>query len=90
MIYLVGRHRVSDYARWKAAFDGRAEARRAAGLELLQCWRALDDPGNVFFVFEVADLARARAFVVRWDDAPGTFESELHFVERAAGCPPCG
>ncbi|AXK40070.1 hypothetical protein [Crenobacter cavernae] len=93
MIYMVCRNRVADYARWKMVFDSHAKAHRAAGLELVHFWRSLEDPNNVFYVFEVADIERARAFVKRPGseeaaEAAGVLDGELHFVARAAGYAP--
>ena len=57
------RNRVRDFATWKRVFDSHTEAHRAAGLRLLHLWREVGDDGNVFFLFRVEDLDRARAFV---------------------------
>jgi enamine deaminase RidA (YjgF/YER057c/UK114 family) len=57
------RNRVEDFGRWKAVFDSHAEAHREAGLVLRKLWTRSDDPLDVYFLFEVADVERARAFV---------------------------
>ena len=88
MTYLLCRNRVTDFERWKAVFDSHAEAHRDAGLRLRDLWRDLAEPNNVFFLFEVTDLERARAFI---DDPQaadaagdsGVIDGEFHFVERA-------
>lgn len=63
MTALLCRNRVEDFSKWKAVFDSHAPAHRAAGLGLTNLWRELGDPNNVFFAFDVADLAQARAFI---------------------------
>lgn len=63
MTYMLVRHKVADYARWKKVFDAHAAARRQAGLKLEHLLRNVEDPSEVFLMFEVEDLARARAFV---------------------------
>lgn len=63
MTYMLVRNRVEDYATWKRVFDEQADAARAAGLHLLHVWRAADNPNEVFFIFEVDDVAKAEAFV---------------------------
>jgi len=69
-------------------FDSHAEAHRTAGLHLLHLWRSVDDPDNVFFLFEIESVDKARAFV----DAPegaeaakdsGVLEGEIHFLQKS-------
>ncbi|MDH3744094.1 MAG: hypothetical protein OES47_03215 [Acidobacteriota bacterium] len=89
MMRMLCRNRVMDYEKWWAIFSSHTTAHRDAGLELEHVWRDIDDPANVFFVFAVHDIDRARAFI----DAPaaeeageesGVLEGEYHFVEGAA------
>jgi hypothetical protein len=61
--HLLVRHKVAGFERWKAVFDGHAEAQRAAGITVMHVMRNLEDPGEVFLLFDVADVERARAFV---------------------------
>ncbi len=88
MIYMLCRNKVADFEKWNRGFASHAEAHRAAALKLIHLWRSLDDPGNVFFVFEVGSIEKARAFI----DAPeaaeagnefGVLEGEYHFVESS-------
>jgi hypothetical protein len=49
-------------------------------------WRSVEDPNNVFFLLEVADVDKARDFVTSPDSAKageeaGVLDGELHFVE---------
>jgi hypothetical protein len=88
MTYMLCRNRVADFARWKAVFASHAEAHREAGLKLIKVWRALDDPNNVFFVFEVASLEKAKAFIsnpeaAKAGEASGVLDGEYHFLEEA-------
>jgi len=88
MQFLLCRNRVADFARWKAVFDSHAQAHRDSGLQLAHFWRGEDQPDNVFFVFEVTDATKARAFI---GDAPaaeaakasGVLDAEFHFVESS-------
>jgi hypothetical protein len=85
MDFMLCRNRVADFSKWKAVFDSEAGARRAAGLELLQLWRGVDEPSHVFFVFQVKSIEKARAFVTAPEAkkaavAAGVMEGELHFV----------
>ena len=45
---------------WRRDFDAGSEARRDAGLNLLQIWRDADAPDTALLLFEVRDKARAR------------------------------
>ncbi len=44
-------------------FDSHAEAQRQSGLHLQRLWRGIDDPNEVFMLFEVTDIEKARSFV---------------------------
>lgn len=89
MTRLLCRNKVADYDSWWRVFSSHAEAHRKAGLFLEHLWRSREDPNNVFFVFEVRDIAAAKAFM----DAPNAaeaasesdvVESEYHFVTSEA------
>jgi hypothetical protein len=84
------RNRVSDFSKWKSVFDSHAEAHRDAGLRLVNLWRSIEEPANIFFVLEVEDLDRAREFINSPDSArageeSGVVDGEYHFVESAPG-----
>lgn len=57
------RNRVEDLERWKAVFESHAAAHREAGLVLRGLWTRDNEPNDVYVLFEVTDVARARAFV---------------------------
>jgi hypothetical protein len=52
MIYLLCRNRVADFSRWKAVFASRQAAHQAAGPRLIHIWRKVEEPNNIFFLFE--------------------------------------
>jgi hypothetical protein len=90
MSYLLCRNCVADFARWKAIFDSHQAAHRNAGLRLVRLWRSLEDPGNVFFLFEVASVEKAREFIgtpeaAKAGEASGVLDGEYHFVEDIGG-----
>ena len=90
MIYMLCRNRVADFSRWKAVFSSHAEAHRHAGLRLLNLWRSVAEPNNVFFLFEVASVEKAQEFIsnpeaAKAGEASGVLEGEYHFVEDAGG-----
>jgi hypothetical protein len=87
MTYMLCRNRLVDFARWKRVFDSHAEEHRKAGLNLLHLWRSLDNPNNVFFLFEVNSMAKARDFIsapeaAEAGRASGVIDGEMHFLEE--------
>ena len=86
MVHMVCRTRVRDFSIWKTVFDSHKQAHRKAGLLLENLWRSIDEPNNVFFVFEVEDIDRANQFInspdsVKAGDDSGVIDGEYHFVE---------
>ena len=90
MRYLLCRNSVKDFATWKRVFDTHRDAHRAAGLTLLHVTRNLGNPNDVYFVFAIADVERAKAFL----SAPGShqaaaesgvMEGEYRMVESTPG-----
>ena len=60
MPYLLERHKVHDYARWRTVFDADAAGREAAGCRGARIFRNADDPEEVVVLFEWDTLERAR------------------------------
>ena len=90
MLVMLCRNRVADFAKWKAVFASHANAHRDAGLRLMNLWRGLEDVNNVFFLFEVTDMTKARAFISNpaageAAKTSGVLEGEYHFLESSAG-----
>ena len=90
LMRMICRNRVVDFARWRRVFASHADAHRAAGLVLEHFWCDVNDPNNVFFVFEVRDVEKARAFIQAPDAADaaaasGVLEGEYHLVNEVAG-----
>jgi len=63
MMMLLVRNKVKDFDQWRPVFDSQADAARAAGLNLIQMWRSVDEANEVFFLMEVEDRGRAEAFM---------------------------
>ena len=85
MLYMLVRHKVADFARWKRIFDSHKEAQEKAGLKLKHLWRNIDNSNEVFFLFEVDDLKKAQAFLSSQDpkvkdEAGVTDEPDLYFL----------
>ncbi len=87
MYELLCRNRVEDYARWRKLFDTNAPAAREAGLQLTDLWRGMEDPNNIFFLFRVSSVDRARTFIedpaeAEVGAAAGVLDGEYHFLEK--------
>ncbi len=63
MRYLLVRHKVADFTRWKRVFDSHAAAQREAGLTVKHVLRNMDDLGEVFLLLGMEDVEKARRFV---------------------------
>jgi hypothetical protein len=88
MTYLLCRNRVADFSRWKAVFGSHQTAHLEAGLRLVHLGRSVEEPNNIFFLFEVGSLEKAREFIgnpeaAKAAGASGVIEGEYHFVEDA-------
>jgi len=90
MTYMLCRNRVADFARWKTVFTSHAAAHMDADLRLIHIWRAVEEPNNVFFLFEIASIEKAKAFIsdpeaAKAGESSGVVDGEYHFVEDAGG-----
>jgi hypothetical protein len=62
MNYLLLRHKVADFAKWKPVYDAHAPARANAGLKEEHLLRNIDNLNEVILLFSAADLDKAKAF----------------------------
>ena len=62
MPYLLVRHRVDDYGRWKPGFDEHGTTRKSHGSAGGLLLRNADDPNELVILLEWDDLAKARQF----------------------------
>ena len=60
---LVVMHKVSNYAKWKAAYDEHDSARLAAGIHDYVIGRGFKDSNMVMVAMKIDDTAKAQAFV---------------------------
>ena len=90
MNVMLCRNRVENYSKWRDVFDSNAQGARVAGLHLLNMWRSIEDPNNVFFLLQVEDIDKARAFINSPESAEagnvsGVIDGEYHFLESTPG-----
>jgi hypothetical protein len=63
MAHMIIRHRVTDFGKWKTAYEDHRPMRQASGLKDLHLWRNADDPNEIIVLFEASDMTKARDFV---------------------------
>ena len=62
MANLLVKHRVKDYAKWKAEYDANGDTRGANGSKGARLFRNAADPNEIVVLFEWDDLGNARRF----------------------------
>jgi hypothetical protein len=88
MTYLIIRHRVADFAKWKPEYDAHAPARDAAGLVERELLHEVGEPNHVALLFEVTNLEKAKDLVVSdsirnaMQKAGVTEKPDIYFLER--------
>lgn len=60
MPYMMVRHKVKDYAKWKQVFDEHGATRKTSGSKGGHLFRNADDPSELIILFEWDDLKKAR------------------------------
>ncbi len=96
MPYLLERHKVRDYDRWREVFDADAGGRAGAGCRGARIFRNADDPEEVVVLFEWDDMESARERIEsatlsqRFDEAGvsgGIGRTEFYLLEEEARPP---
>ena len=67
MPYVLVRHKVADFAKWKPGYDSHLPARQKAGLKEEHLLRNADNPNEVILLFEADDLQKAKEFAAAAD-----------------------
>jgi len=62
MAYLLVRHKVKDYSKWKTVFDEHAATRKASGSRGGRLFRNGDNPNEVVILFEWDSIEKAKKF----------------------------
>jgi len=59
---MIIRHKVSDYGKWRPAFDQHAAMQKAAGLNNPRVLRSADDKNEIVIIFDTTDTKKAKEF----------------------------
>lgn len=62
MPWILVRHKVQDYAKFKTAFDEHGTSRAAIGSKGGYVFRDIDDPSEIVILLDGVDLKKAREF----------------------------
>ena len=60
---LVIHHKVKDYATWRKGYDEHEKSRLSAGVTNGRVFRRAEDPNDIVILLDVADAAKARAWL---------------------------
>ena len=92
MPYMLVRHKVDDYAKWKPVFDDHGDFRKANGEKSYQIFRPKgdpnDEPNNLIILFEWDSLDNAKKFAQSeslWEamkKAGVIGQPHIHFLEE--------
>jgi heme-degrading monooxygenase HmoA len=72
-MFVLIRHKVADFAKWKPVYDGHLPGRQKAGLKEVHLLRNNDNPNEVILLFSAEDLEKAKAFAAS-DDVRQTMQ----------------
>ena len=85
---MICHHEVTDFDAWKIAFDADDEARRNAGLTVLQVWKHVDSTTHAFFLLNVNNRDKAQGWIDRsnalhGDDGNTVTHASAYFIDSA-------
>jgi heme-degrading monooxygenase HmoA len=63
MVHVLVHHKVSDFNRWKEAFDSHLAARKHAGETGCHVFHNLDDPRDIYLLVDWQTVEEARKFM---------------------------
>ena len=83
---LLVRNKVEDFAKWREYLVADKIPAEEYGLKLVSLWQSMDDPNEVFFLLDVADVDRANAFMARPEsreigEKSGVIDGEFYYIK---------
>lgn len=67
MPLLIVQHKVRDYAAWRPSYDAHEASRNGASITNGRVYRRAEDLNDLVIIFDVADVAKARAWAAGED-----------------------
>jgi heme-degrading monooxygenase HmoA len=93
MPHMLIHHTVRDFKQWKPVFDQHEETRRAGGSKHAQVFQTVNDPSDIFILFEWDSVENAKKFV-QSDELKKTMElagvvgkPHIHYLKEAGTSP---
>jgi hypothetical protein len=86
MPYLLERHKVRDYDRWRGVFDADSAGRAAAGCRGARIFRNAEDPEEVVVLFGIESATLSRKFEEAGVSG-GIGQTEFYLLEEEAQPP---
>ena len=89
MVFVIARHSVTDYAKWKQAFEGAIAMRKAGGEKSIRIFRTIDDPNNLVLLMEWDNLENCQKYMQSEDlqkamqEAGVTGQPDIYFLNEA-------
>ncbi len=62
MVHVLVKHKVKDYEKWKSAFDGNSDFRKAGGEKGARLFRQVDKPNDLVIILEWDTIENAKKF----------------------------
>ena len=93
MTFVLVRHKVQDFAKWKPVYDEHQAARKAGGSKGARLFRSADNPNEVILLFEWDQLKNARQFIQSEDlrkvmEKAGVADRpDVYFLEEGQSSP---
>ena len=93
MPYMLVRHKVENYAKWKPAYDEHAATRKDSGSKKAHLFRNADNPNEIVILFEWDNLDNARKFAQSEDlkkkmqQAGVSEKPDIYFLEEIERTP---
>lgn len=62
MVYVLVRHKVKDYSKWKPVFDQQSENRKGAGVKGVRLFHNIDSINDISIILEWDTIENAKKF----------------------------
>jgi len=88
MVHVLVKHKVKDFDKWKSAFDGNGDLRKAGGEKGARIFRNIDKPNDIVIIIEWDTIENAKKFYESEDlkkvmkDAGVLMKPYIYFIEE--------
>ncbi|MBA4313524.1 MAG: cyclase [Chlorobiaceae bacterium] len=93
MSYVLVRHNVEEFSKWKSLYDKHSETRKAGGSKGARVFRNANNPNEAVLLFEWNDIENARKFTQsddlrqRMQEAGVTGKPDIFFLDEVERTP---